>query len=247
VVVRRSLRSIYAIIMLNGVKPIIRSPLWLLVMLMYPLILVFFIYIFAEQAVPEALIGGAISIMTMTGLSLQADIVWYRVELKFQDMAVASPISPTTYMIGMMISELTYSSPALALFLTLMAVRGMLPALSSPMFISSLLLCWISTAALGFYLSTHIADMRHVWALESLLSMVLSMLPPIYYPITLLPGWAQTLSMVVPTTHAALLAKDAAGLAGLSSPQKIASLLILTAWTALFMTIAAKRSRWRED
>ncbi|MEM1754497.1 MAG: ABC transporter, partial [Nitrososphaerota archaeon] len=100
----KNARAIFALVMLNGIKPVMRSPLWLIVMLSYPLILVFFINIFAEYAVVDALVGGLISLVVMSGIAIQADIVWYKVELKFQDMVVASPVSPTIYMVGIAIS-----------------------------------------------------------------------------------------------------------------------------------------------
>jgi ABC-2 type transport system permease protein len=242
----KNVRAIFALVMLNGIKPVIRSPLWLIVMLAYPLILVFFIQIFAEYAVSEALVGGLISLVVMSGVALQADVVWYRVELKFQDMAVASPISPTVYMMGIAISELVYSSPAIALFLALMALRNILNISSIPMLAFSMLLCWLSALSLGFYLSTRISDIRHVWALEGLISIMLSMLPPIYYPISLLPEWAQAVSMLVPTTHAALLAKEAIGIISLTEHQRLMSLTILLLWTVILLMLARRKSVWRE-
>jgi len=242
----KNARAILALVMLNGIKPVIRSPLWLIVMLAYPLILIFFIQIFAEYAVSEALVGGLISLVVMSGVAIQADIVWYKVELKFQDMAVASPVSPTVYMIGMAISELVYSSPAIVLFLVLMVLRGVLDLSSIPMLTLSMLLCWLSALSLGFYLSTRISDIRHIWALEGLISIALSMLPPVYYPISLLPEWAQAVSMLVPTTHAALLAKEAVGIVSLTEYQRLMSLTILLLWTFILLVLARRKSVWRE-
>lgn len=244
---RKHLRTIYALAIMNGVKPILRSPLWLVVELSFPLTIIFFIYLFAsEAAVSEALIGGAISIMTLTGLALQSDVVWLRVELKFQDVAVASPASPIGYMIGVALSELAYSSPAVALLLSLMALRGLITLTSAPMIVLSLTLSWLSALSLGFYLSTRVTDLRHIWAMSSLISILLSMLPPVFYPIHLLPPWAQAVSLAAPTTHAALLAKEAAGLTALTSQQRALSLLTLLAWTTALTLIAVKKSAWRE-
>lgn len=242
----KNARVVLALVLLNGIKPVMRSPLWLIVMLAYPLILVFFINIFAEYAVLDALVGGLISLIVMSGVAIQADIVWYKVELKFQDMVVASPVSPTIYMVGIAISELVYSSPAIVLFLILMALKGILSISSIPMLALSTLLCWLSALSLGFYLSTRISDIRHVWALEGLLSIVLSMLPPIYYPMSLLPEWGQMISMFVPTTHVALLMKKAVGIISLTENQRLMSLAVLLIWTIALMLLAKRKSVWRE-
>ncbi len=243
----REIRALNALVLMNGLKPIIRSPLWLVVELSFPLTLIFFISLYAsEKAVSEALIGAAISLMTLSGLALQSDVVWLRVELKFQDMAVASPISPTTYMLGLALSELAYSSPAILLIIVLMIFRGMITLGSIPLIFLSLILCWLFATSLGFYLSTKITDLRHIWALSSLLSVLISMLPPVYYSIDLLPEWAQALSLIIPTTHAALLAKDAVNLTSLTLFNKSISFIILLTWTILLTIIAANRSTWRE-
>jgi len=245
--IAREIRALNALVLMNGLKPIVRSPLWLVVELSFPLTLIFFISLYAsEKAVSEALIGAAISLMTLSGLALQSDVVWLRVELKFQDMAVASPISPTTYMLGLALSELAYSSPAILLIIVLMILRGMITLGSIPLVFLSLMLCWLFATSLGFYLSTKITDLRHIWALSSLLSVLISMLPPVYYSIELLPEWAQILSLTIPTTHAALLAKDAVNLTSLTLLNKSISLTILLAWTITLAIIAAKKSTWRE-
>lgn len=245
--IAREIRALNALVLMNGLKPIVRSPLWLVVELSFPLTLIFFISLYAsEKAVSEALIGAAISLMTLSGLALQSDVVWLRVELKFQDMAVASPISPTTYMLGLALSELAYSSPAILLIIVLMILRGMINLGSIPLILLSLILCWLFATSLGFYLSTKITDLRHIWALSSLLSVLISMLPPVYYSIELLPEWAQIISLAIPTTHAALLAKDAVSLISLTLLNKSISLIILLTWAVTLTIIAAKRSTWRE-
>ncbi|MCS7135936.1 MAG: ABC transporter permease [Nitrososphaerota archaeon] len=242
----KNVRAILALVMFNGIKPVIRSPLWLVVMLAYPLILVFFIHMFAEYAVSDALVGGLISLVVMSGVALQADIVWYKMELKFQDMVVASPLSPTVYMVGIAVSELVYSSPAIVLFLILMALRGMIYVSSIPMLVPSILLCWLSALSIGFYLSTRISDIRHIWALEGLISILFSMLPPVYYPMSLLPEWGQVVSMLIPTTHAALLTKEAVGIISLTDHQRLLSIMALLIWTAVLMMVARRKSVWRE-
>jgi ABC-2 type transport system permease protein len=205
--IAREIRALNALVLMNGLKPIVRSPLWLVVELSFPLTLIFFISLYAsEKAVSEALIGAAI----------------------------------------LALSELAYSSPAILLIMVLMILRGMITLRSIPLILLSLILCWLFATSLGFYLSTKITDLRHIWALSSLLSVLISMLPPVYYSIELLPEWARILSLIIPTTHAALLAKDAVSLTSLTLLNKSISLTILLTWTITLTIIAGKRSTWRE-
>ncbi len=246
--ISRRLRTICALIMINGLIPIKRSPLWLVVQLSIPLTIIFFISLYApEEAISEAIVGGLITIMVSAGLALQSDIVWYRVELKFQDMAVASPISPVDYMFGIAFSELAYSSPAVVLFLGLAAMRGLLSPQAIPILLLSLMLTWVFALSTGFYLATRITDLRHIWALSGLLSILISMIPPVYYSIDLLPTWARPVALLVPTTHAALLAKNAAGITTLTLSEQLMSLAVLVAWSIALIVLASKRAMWRES
>ena len=55
--------------------------------------------------------------MTMfsAGTTLQADLSHLKNDFKLQDMVVGSPTSASVYVSGMAISELIYTSPALAI------------------------------------------------------------------------------------------------------------------------------------
>ncbi|MCF8885568.1 MAG: ABC transporter permease [Nitrososphaerota archaeon] len=243
----KQLRAIEALVMMNGFKPIVRSPLWLIVQLSFPLTLVFFISLYASgEAVSEALVGALISMIVMSGLALQGDVVWLRVELKFQDMVVASSVSPVSYMLGLALSELAYSSPAIVFLIVLITLRGLIRLESIPMLFFSLFLCWVLAVSLGFYLSIRITDMRHVWALNSLLSVLISMLPPVYYPIWILPEWLQKIAYAIPTTHVALLVKEAVEITKLTTVERTFNILTLLAWTTVLLTIVVRKSTWRE-
>jgi hypothetical protein len=52
--------------------------------------------------------------------------------------------------------------------------------------------------------------------------------------------------MLVPTTHAALLAKEAIGIISLTEHQRLMSLTILLLWTVILLMLARRKSVWRE-
>ena len=53
------------------------------------------------------------------GLSLGQDISFYKNEYKIQDVFVASPVSPITYMVGLAISQILFGLPALLVLISL--------------------------------------------------------------------------------------------------------------------------------
>jgi ABC-2 type transport system permease protein len=64
---------------------------------------------------------------------------------------------------------------------------------------------WITVSFMVFLISTYIRTERLVWPLASILGLGLSVFPPVYYPITLLPEWVRWIAILPPTASASLL------------------------------------------
>jgi len=241
------LRAIYAVMMMNGVIPLYRMPLWIGVYLSTPLSILFFLSLFAPpSAINEAYVGGLIMIVITNGLGLLGDAVFYKSETKFQDMVVASPVAPASYMFGLALSELVYSFPGVILLFILIALKGLLTIVGAIGLVVVSMLAWAFSASMGFFLSTRVTEMRHVYALSALLATILSLLPPVYYSISLIPEDLRWLVYLVPTTHVALLAKNNLGITSLSLHGIAFSWVTLIAYTALFIILAMRKARWRE-
>ena len=77
-------------------------------------------------------------------------------------------------------------------------------------------------------------------------SLVLTVLPPVYYPISYLPGWAQVAARFSPTTYAAELVQGSVGLQPLSFSGAVIDWVALVGCTIALFLIAAFKARWRE-
>jgi ABC-2 type transport system permease protein len=77
-------------------------------------------------------------------------------------------------------------------------------------------------------------------------SLVLTVLPPVYYPISYLPGWARILAQLSPTTYAAELVQGAVGLQPLSFSSQVIDWVVLVAFTVALFLIAAFKARWKD-
>ena len=74
------------------------------------------------------------------------------------------------------------------------------------------------------------------------------MLPPVYYPPSALPAWAQPAARLSPTTYAAGLLQQAlrpCAALGLE-PAAVLDWTVLVAFTAALFLIAAVKARWKE-
>ena len=244
---RHRLRSLGALVLLNGLIPIRTQPLYLVNLLASPLSFLFFITVVSHGAlVTYGIVGGMVLTMLSAGTGLQSDLTHYRHDLKFQDVVVASPVEAPIYTLGMALSELVYSTPGLGVFVVLFVADGLATPLSVSVLIGVLLLVWGFATALAFTLATYFADVRETFMFSPLISLVLTVLPPVYYPLRYLPAWAQVVARFSPTTYAAALVQGSVGLAPLTLVSGAIDWGVLGAVTAALFLVAAFKARWKE-
>ncbi len=244
---RHRLRSLLTFIQLNGIIPIRTQPLYVLSLLASPLSFLFFIFIVSHGALIQyGVMGGMILTGLTVGTGLQSDLTHYRHDLKFQDVVVASPVEAPVYVAGMALSELVYSLPALAVFVLIFFLEGWATPLSVAIVTGVLLLIWGFACALAFTLATYFQDVRETFLFSPLISLGLTVIPPVYYPLGYLPGWAQTAALFSPTTYAAELVQGAVGLVPVPFDVAVRDWSVLVACTIALLLIAAVKARWQE-
>jgi len=244
---RHRLRSLFTIVLLNGLIPIRTQPLYLVNLLASPLSFLFFIYVISHGALLAfGITGGLVLTMLTAGTGLQSDLTHYRHDLKFQDVVVASPVEAPIYVIGMALSELVYSLPGIAVFVVLFVVKGYVTLDSVVVVGGVLLLVWGFATALAFTLATYFEDVRETFMFSPLISLVLTVLPPVYYPLAYLPHWAQLIAQISPTTYAAALVQCSVGIAPSSCGSGLLDWVVLGAVTATLFAVAAFKARWKD-
>ncbi len=244
---RHRLRAILTLAYLNGVVPIRTQPLYLLNVIASPLSFLFFVTIASNGVLLDYAVGGGMIMMMLSvGTSLQTDISHYKQDLKFQDVVVASPVEAWVYVGGMALSELVYSLPGLAVFVFLWAINGWVTLPAALTLAGVLLLVWSFASALGFTLATYFEDVRETFVFSPLISLGLSVLPPVYYPIQHLPAAVRPFAYLSPTTYAADLMHGAVGLGGPTFTGALIDWAVLLGFTLGLLFLASVKARWRE-
>ena len=244
---RHRLRSFGTLIQINGLIPIRTQPLYLVNLIASPLSFLFFIWIVSRGAdLAFGLMGGMVLTMLSVGTGLQSDLTHYRHDLKFQDVVVASPVEAPVYVAGMAFSELVYSLPGLAVFVILFVYYGFATWTSVVVLTGVLLLVWSFATAFAFTLATYFQDVRETWMFSPIFSLLLTVLPPVYYPIYYLPSWAQLAARFSPTTYAAELVQGAVGLVPISWSTAVVDWVVLVGFTAVLFVIAGVKARWKD-
>ncbi|MBI3859115.1 MAG: ABC transporter permease [Thaumarchaeota archaeon] len=244
----RNLRTIGSLCYYLGIVPMYRIPTLLPFVFATPFTILFILYVNGNPAAMPSGVAGAITMtVSQQGLFLGADLTNYKIEHKFQSMVVASPVTPITYMFAVALSELTFAAPAVAILLAVIAsttagigLVGILQVLAV------VLMTWVTTSSIGFFLSTYLLNTRTAFLTVSFISILLSILPPVFYPISLIPEGFRWLAELVPTTHSSILVQNAVGLS-VPSSEVVTSWVALAAFTVVFLLIALFKAKWREN
>ncbi len=244
---RKKTSQLLASVLVNSIFVMRNYPASLIDTALSPLSFLLFIsFVSQGTLVGEGILGALIMSMFGAGMSLQSDLSHLKNDFKLQDMIVSSPTSAGVYVLGMSLSEITYSTPALATLAVLAALYIKPTILQSMTILAVLVLMFLTSVVVGFMLSTISSDVVQSLSFQRLISTLFSTVPPVYYPITLIPEPYRILAYLSPTTYAAQLAQNASGYMNLGGQIVLLDWLILAGVTLILVILAAKRARWRE-
>lgn len=226
-----------------GFRTILRGPSYIVASLSAPLTLLFIIYVLTSgQLVPFAIIGGFIGLVASVALSSSGDAAFFRLQLRIQDLFVASSITSVDYILGLTVSYLVFSVPGIALYVALGLYYHLFTLMSGFYLALILLTLVMSTSAISFIIASSIGHIRNVWGIAGILSVVMTVLPPTFYPYTYLPKFAIYALSISPATPAAILAQGVFHLA----PLQLIMVPIILGETAIYYGMARYLTRWRE-
>jgi ABC-2 type transport system permease protein len=237
----------------NGLLPMWRSPIMLLAGFLTPLTLLFFLLVVAPRSeLPFGVVGGILFTALYTGNGIMNDCAYLRLERQLQQVFVASPVRPIAFVLGMALSELTFTLPALLVFLAILELVTGIGALALLAMVGVVLLTWLMASSFGFFLSTFFRRLREIWPIGAVVFTALSVLPPLFYPISEIPYGVRWIAFLSPSTYAGQLADRSAGLsvASVGGNALLSSagfdLAGLVGFTLLFGLASMRLARWRE-
>lgn len=229
-------------------RPALRSPLLTLLVSMLPIsFIVIFQMIGGAELSRHALYGSLIVFSTNVGIVSLPQLANAYKNRSLQDMFVASPVSPMLYAAGMGLSRLAWVAPGLAILIGALVYTGGLTLASVPGVLLVVVVTWFTGTMIGFSTATLFDSPQTVGMVANMLGMLFSVLPPVYYPLELIPPAWRWLPMVLPTTNAAQLVRVAGGLA------ETTPVMLAVHWTILFAFAFAcgiftfRKAHWRQS
>lgn len=244
---RSRLSQLMAPVLVNSIYEMRNYPVVLINTILSPLsFLVLIVFVSRGSLIGTAIMGGFIMTLFGSGSSLQSDLSHLKNDLKLQDMVVSSPTPWHVYLMGMAISELVYSLPALAVLSILASFYMNITIFGILELVAVLFTVFLTSIAIGYTFATFSSDIVQSFAFSRLVSTLLSTIPPVYYPISYIPVPYRYLAYLSPTTYAAELAQSAGGYVTLSPQTAIIDWIILIGVTVVLLLVAKSKARWRE-
>jgi ABC-2 type transport system permease protein len=250
---RKQANAVLRICWFNGFLGLIRSPLVFIALFLTPLSFLFCLYVVAPRAeLPYGVVGGVLFLCLFTGSGMMNDCAYLRLERQMQQVFITSPLRPLSWVLGMALSELTFTIPALVLFLVVLTLVVPVNVLAFLALVGVILLTWLLATSLGFLLSTFFRTLREIWPIGMVVFTTLSVLPPVFYTLGAVPASFRWVAFLAPSTFASQLAVSAAGLPVTPVPgipflsSASGQLVGLVLLTGLFIGVATVFARWRD-
>jgi ABC-2 type transport system permease protein len=116
-----------------------------------------------------------------------------------------------------------------------------------PLVLLSLAGVWLFSSAIGYLVSTFTSNLRNGWQSGLLLSVMVGILPPVFYPAEILPHDILLITYAIPTTNAALLIRDAMGSAPtLPYWSPLIGWLLIAVSLIIALAVTSRVARWRQ-
>ena len=228
--------------------PLLRDPMLMILLSLISFLPVLFIFAFGvgEGALLQSVVGAIVLSLAFAGIGSAQSVYFNKHWFRFQDIFVASKVSPISYALGLSVSTLLVSLPALVVAFAVLLLETPMGILGLLALLAVAGLTWMAMLLMGFALGASTKNTRRANSLPQLLGLLLGFLPPVYYPLDRLPAFLQPLALAVPTTHAAQLSKYYAGLAPLSSFDLWLGWLYLIGFALAMAVIASRLAHWTD-
>ncbi len=230
--------------------PLLRDPMLMVLLSLISFLPVLFIFVFGAgaNAFLQSVVGAIVLSLAFAGIGSAQSVYFNKHWFRFQDIYVASPVSPVSYAFGLSVSTLLVSLPALVIAMTILFLDSSAGIVGILAVTLVAVVTWIAMLLMGFVLGASTKNTRRANSLPQLLGLLLGFLPPVYYPLDKVPGYLQPLAELIPTTQAAQLSKYYAGVLAtpLSGTEILFGWAYLIGFAVVLAVLAARLSHWTD-
>ncbi len=196
------------------------------------------------EAVKAIVIAWIVAGAWATGINIVGqEVGWARV-MGILQMFIASPVTPRSYLLGILLGHEVAIMPVNLALVTLVAYTLNSLELVPAAIVAGLLLTPVSTL-LGLAIAMRIRKPTNISAITNPISTLFILLPPVFYPMTIIPEPLRPILLAIPTTAAAELARAIANYHNVYTINE--PLVTLIAWSIIAIAVAKQAVKWGHE
>ena len=218
-----------------------RQPMWLVQDLFIVLGFAILMFVWGGiNGLRNVLVAWFISGAWGMGVNLVAQSIGWDKQQKIMDMFIASPVRPFHYVFGYFLSSLVFlAADFLYMLILIIYLNAWVIVAASLIAVLPLL---IISNLIGLSIVMRIKKPTNISAITSPLQMMLIILPPVFYPASVLPETLRYFVLLIPTAAGAEIARQ---LSGLSSWNNLwYPTAVLAVWVVLGILASSRVVRW---
>jgi ABC-2 type transport system permease protein len=228
------------------ILPLLRDPMMMILLTVISFMPVLFIAVFSGSGgmATQALVGAIVLSLFFGGIQVASSTYFNKNWFRFQDIYVASPVSPISYVMGLSLATLIGSLPGVIIALVVLLISMPIQPVSFLLMLIISFILWVATLFLGFAIGSSVKDTRRANSIPQILGFFLGFIPPVYYPLERLPEFLQPVMLLLPTTHGAQLAKYYLGMIVIPEWQVVFGWAYLIIFMVVMAIFSVRWSRW---
>ncbi|WP_297489234.1 multidrug transporter [Thermococcus sp.] len=167
-----------------------------------PLSFIFIVYVVSGgRFLSSAIAGAMVSFIVGAGIAdLSIELVGMKVRSKFYDIFASLPGSGIEKTLGVSIGMSLPALPYVIVLAFFLTVSGGVESLPRILFAVTTL--WLWSVSLGTFLGVRIKEPLTVMRLSTILTTLLTVFPPVYYPLSVVPEPLRKPLLLIPTVSA---------------------------------------------
>ncbi|WP_297476653.1 multidrug transporter [Thermococcus sp.] len=182
-----------------------------------PLSFIFIVYVVSGgRFLSSAIAGAMVSFIVGAGIAdLSIELVGMKVRSKFYDIFASLPGSGIEKTLGVSIGMSLPALPYVIVLAFFLTVSGGVESL--PLILFAVTTLWLWSVSLGTFLGVRIKEPLTVMRLSTILTTLLTVFPPVYYPLSVVPEPLRKPLLLIPTVSAStVMSGEPPGLAFIS-------------------------------
>lgn len=205
-------KFVYTFGKIYGFRTTKRFAAYIVYSLLIPISLLFIFGIISSgRLVPLAILGGLISVFVTNGINTLSDSAQLRIQHKFYDLFIATPLASVEYVMGFVLAELFFALPSIVLFMAIGYAYHIFTIYLAVLTVLIMLMLYFAIAFFSVGISFLPRHTRSIWSFTGILTLALTLFPPVYYPYTELPKPVLWLFLLLPSGSAAVFLQGVFG------------------------------------